>query len=68
MNCESRVNFGRVRAFLIRSLIAGVDYSEAQSAGTMNREQSESYLGLASAFLTSCAAEQIRLAADKCKF
>lgn len=43
------------------------NYSEAQSSGTLNREQSESFLGQASAFLTACAAEQIRPAPDKCK-
>jgi hypothetical protein len=42
--------------------------SEAQSSGTLSREQSESFLGQASAFLTACALEQIRLAAEKCKF
>lgn len=43
-------------------------YSDSQSSGTLSREQSESFLGQASAFLTTCAPEQIRLAADKCKF
>lgn len=38
---------------------------EAQSSGTLSREQSESFLGQASAFLTACAPEQIRLAAEK---
>jgi len=52
---------------LIR-LFCGI-YSEAQSSGTLNKEQSsESFLAQASAFLTACAAEQIRLAPDKCKF
>ncbi|XP_073393390.1 COP9 signalosome complex subunit 3 isoform X1 [Physcomitrium patens] len=38
---------------------------EAQSSGTLTREQSDSFLALASSFLTVCAPEQIRLAPDK---
>lgn len=46
----------------------GEFYSEVQSSGALSREQSETFLGQASTFLTICAAEQIRLAPDKCKF
>lgn len=40
-------------------------FLEAQSSGTLSRELAESFLSQASSFLTSCAAEQIRLAPDK---
>lgn len=40
-------------------------FLEAQSSGTLSRELSESFLSQASSFLTSCVAEQIRLAPDK---
>lgn len=58
----------RVCTLLISCRVGDGWHSEAQSSGTLTREQSDSFLALASSFLTVCAPEQIRLAPDKCKF